>query len=111
MISDFPRVMSEIRRLFLAIGILLLATGDGGAERINQEGRILGPAPVGHNADFVQYPGSRRDCFRDANHARDESVERRYFAAAASGQFRCHDRADQMRSFADASELARRFTK
>ena len=25
--------------------ILLLATGDGGAERINQEGRILGPAP------------------------------------------------------------------
>jgi len=45
MISDFPRVMSEIRRLFLAIGILLLATGDGGAERINQEGRILGPAP------------------------------------------------------------------
>ena len=37
--------MSEIRRLFLAIGILLLATGDGGAERINQEGRILGPAP------------------------------------------------------------------
>ena len=45
MISDFPRVMSEIRRLFLAIGILLLATGDGGAERITQEGRILGPAP------------------------------------------------------------------
>jgi hypothetical protein len=45
MISDFPRVMSEIRRLFLAIGILLLATRDGGAERINQEGRILGPAP------------------------------------------------------------------
>jgi len=37
--------MSEIRRLFLAIGILLLATRDGGAERINQEGRILGPAP------------------------------------------------------------------
>jgi len=35
--------MSEIRRLFLAIGILLLATRDG-AERINQEGRILGPA-------------------------------------------------------------------
>jgi hypothetical protein len=45
MISDFPRVMSEIRRLFLAIGILLLATRDDGAERINQEGRILGPAP------------------------------------------------------------------
>src|SRR5438477_11673985 len=38
--------MSEVRRLFLAIGILLLATRDGGAERINQEGRILGPAPV-----------------------------------------------------------------
>jgi hypothetical protein len=46
MISDFPRLMSEIRRLFLAIGILLLATRDGGAERINQEGRILGQAPV-----------------------------------------------------------------
>jgi hypothetical protein len=46
MISDFPRIMSEIRRLFLAIGILLLATRDSGAERINQEGRILGPAPV-----------------------------------------------------------------
>ena len=46
MISDFPRIMSEIRRLFLAIGILLLATRDGGAERINQEGRILGQAPV-----------------------------------------------------------------
>jgi hypothetical protein len=44
-ISDFPRVTSEIRRLFLAIGILLLATRDGTAERINQEGRILGPAP------------------------------------------------------------------
>jgi hypothetical protein len=41
MISDFPRVISEIRRLFLAIGILLLATREGGAERINQEGRIL----------------------------------------------------------------------
>jgi hypothetical protein len=37
--------MIEIRRLFLAIGILLLATRDGAAERINQEGRILGPAP------------------------------------------------------------------
>ncbi|PYK73688.1 MAG: hypothetical protein DME44_00525 [Verrucomicrobia bacterium] len=46
MISDFLLMMSEIRRLFLAIGILLLATRDGGAERINQEGRILGPAPV-----------------------------------------------------------------
>ena len=45
MISDFPRLMSEIRRLFLAIGILLLATREGEAERINQEGRILGPAP------------------------------------------------------------------
>jgi len=43
MISDFPQVMSEIRRLFLAIGILLLATRDGAAERINQEGRILPP--------------------------------------------------------------------
>jgi len=31
--------------LFFAIGILLLATRDGGAERINQEGRILGSAP------------------------------------------------------------------
>ena len=30
----------------MAIGILLFATRDGGAERINQEGRILGPAPV-----------------------------------------------------------------
>jgi hypothetical protein len=37
--------MSEIRRLFLAIAILLMATRDGRAERINQEGRILGPAP------------------------------------------------------------------
>jgi len=37
--------MNEIRRLFLAIGILLLATRDGGAERVNQEGRILGRAP------------------------------------------------------------------
>jgi len=46
MISDFLLMMSEIRRLFLAIGILLLATRDGGAERINQEGRILDPAPV-----------------------------------------------------------------
>ena len=46
MISDFLRVMSETRRLFLAIGILLLATRHGGAERINQEGRILGPTPV-----------------------------------------------------------------
>jgi hypothetical protein len=45
MISDFPRRMSEIRRLFLVIAILLLATRDGRAERINQEGRILGPAP------------------------------------------------------------------
>jgi len=45
MISDFPQLMNEIRRLFLAIGILLLATRDGEAERINQEGRILGPAP------------------------------------------------------------------
>src|SRR6266481_2863395 len=44
MISDFPRVMRE-RGLFLAVGILLLATRDGRAERINQEGRILGPAP------------------------------------------------------------------
>src|SRR5438105_9855639 len=45
MISDFPQLMSEIRRMFLAIGILFLATRDGEAERINQEGRILGPAP------------------------------------------------------------------
>ena len=30
MISDFPQVMSEIRRLFLAIGILLLATREAG---------------------------------------------------------------------------------
>ena len=44
MISDFPQLMNEIKRLFLAIGILLLATRDGEAERINQEGRILGPA-------------------------------------------------------------------
>ena len=29
----------------MAIGILLLATRNSGAERINQEGRILGPAP------------------------------------------------------------------
>ena len=29
----------------MATGILLLATRDGAAERINQEGRILGPAP------------------------------------------------------------------
>ena len=31
--------------MFLAIGILFLATRDGEAERINQERRILGPAP------------------------------------------------------------------
>ena len=39
-------MMTRIRRLFPALVAWLLITGDGAAERINHEGRILGPAPV-----------------------------------------------------------------
>src|SRR5262245_59859715 len=46
MISDFPHVMIRIRRSFPALAAWLLLAGNGAAERINQEGRILGPAPV-----------------------------------------------------------------
>src|SRR5689334_24875761 len=38
--------MTRIRRLFPAFVAWFLIAGDGVAERINQEGRILGPAPV-----------------------------------------------------------------
>src|SRR5436309_10752097 len=39
-------MMTRIRRLFPALVAWLLIAGDVAAERINQEGRILGPAPV-----------------------------------------------------------------
>ena len=39
-------MMSRIRRLFSALVAWLLIAGNSEAERINQEGRILGPAPV-----------------------------------------------------------------
>ena len=38
--------MTRIRRLFPALLAWLLIAGEGVAERINQEGRILGPAPI-----------------------------------------------------------------
>src|SRR6476620_8462784 len=38
--------MTRTRRLFPALVARLLIAGNGAAERINQEGRILGPAPV-----------------------------------------------------------------
>jgi hypothetical protein len=38
--------MTRTRRLFPALVAWLLIAGNGAAERINQEGRILGPAPV-----------------------------------------------------------------
>jgi hypothetical protein len=46
MISDFPQMMTRIRRSFPALFAWLLIADGGAAERINQEGRILGPAPV-----------------------------------------------------------------
>jgi hypothetical protein len=46
MISDFPQVMTQVRRSFPALVAWLLIAGNGGAQRINPEGRILGPAPV-----------------------------------------------------------------
>src|SRR5215471_9771035 len=39
-------MMTGIRRLFPALVAWLLIASNGAAERINQEGRILGPAPV-----------------------------------------------------------------
>ncbi len=46
MISDFRKRMTRIRRLFPLLAAWLLIAGNGIAERINQEGRILGPAPI-----------------------------------------------------------------
>jgi len=46
MISDFPQMMTRSRRLFPLFAGWLLIAGNSVAERINQEGRILGPAPV-----------------------------------------------------------------
>ena len=101
--------MSEIRRLFLAIGILLLATRDGGAERINQEGRILGRRRSVDHADFIQHAASRRDRFRDADFSGDESVERRHFAPPGSRQFGDDDRADQNRILSSSRQTLRPF--
>jgi hypothetical protein len=39
-------MMTRIRRIFPGLVAWLLIAGDGVAERINQEGRILGPAPM-----------------------------------------------------------------
>ena len=50
MISDFPRAMSEIRRLFLAIGlttVLIWATGCAGGLLSTRELGILGGAGLG----------------------------------------------------------------
>jgi hypothetical protein len=47
--DNFPpprSVMSRIRRAFPALAAWLLIAGNGAAERINQEGRILGPTLV-----------------------------------------------------------------
>ncbi len=46
MISDFPKVMTQVRRLFPLLAGWLLIAAHAAAERINQEGRILGAAPV-----------------------------------------------------------------
>src|SRR6476619_5500998 len=46
MISDFPKVMTRVRRLFPLLAGWLLIAGISVAERINQDGRILGAAPV-----------------------------------------------------------------
>ena len=46
MISDFPKAMTQVRRLFPLLAGWLLIAAQAAAERINQEGRILGAAPV-----------------------------------------------------------------
>ena len=59
------------------------------------------------DTDVIQYPGSGRGYFGVANNANHQPVERRYFAATATGEFRRHDRANQERPFADAPDAAR----
>jgi hypothetical protein len=56
MISDFPRMMIRIRRSFPALAAWLLIAATAAADRINQEGRILGPAPVVSTSTLFNTP-------------------------------------------------------
>jgi hypothetical protein len=48
--------MTRTRRLFPALVAWLLIAGNGAAERINHEGRILGPAPVVSTSTLFNTP-------------------------------------------------------
>src|SRR5689334_3148360 len=106
MISDFPlsedsnqEIVSSLCRVVLDCGRWRSGT--------HQPGRPNSWSSFGRlNADFIQYPGSRRDCLRAANNASHKPVERKYFTAAATGEFRCHDCANQERPVADPPDVA-----
>jgi hypothetical protein len=49
-------MVTRLRRSFPALFAWLLIAGDGAAERINQEGRILGPAPVVSTSTLFNTP-------------------------------------------------------
>ena len=79
-----------------------------GAGRTNQSGRTNSWAGAGgYSTNVVQHRGGRRDRRRDANHARDQRMERRHHAASGAGQFRRHDCAGQKRSSLQSPNLTR----
>ena len=51
-------MMTRVRKSFPALFAWLLIAGDVAAERINQEGRILGPAPVVSTSTLFNTPGA-----------------------------------------------------
>lgn len=69
-----PLIRMGLARIFLLLSFSAFLA-EAAAERINQEGRILGPAPLVSAPILFNHPGSRRGCRGDADHAGDESLE------------------------------------
>lgn len=76
------------------------------AERINHEGRILGPAPVVTTPTLFNTPQADAINFGRADHAARQRLERRHFAFAVVVQLCRDDRADQKRSLRESPEPA-----
>src|SRR5438270_10732715 len=105
MISDFPLNDDSNQEIVSSPSRVVVNCGRG-RSGTHQPGRPnSGSGSDRLDTDSIQHPGSRRDCVGAANNASYKPMERRYFTAAATGEFRCHDCANEERPCADAPDI------
>ena len=77
-----------MRAFIVLLSVAASSLSPTAAERINHEGRILGPAPVVTTPTLFNTAAADAIVVRDADHAGQQRVERRHLRASVAREFR-----------------------